>query len=274
MKAALCIVVASAALLLPSGVLAAEPIPGTYAGAAKGVRATVAISNDHEATISYALKTACGRTKGRIALGQAKSGAFKGKRISRGPQSSIRQTIVKLKVAADGEVLGGKLVDSLKGGDSKLSGCHGKRPFVARLGETDAFVPSRAAGHYEGTNADGRPVGFDVVDRSGSGLRVENLLIDVDGLCTTLEDDELEVARTAHLSFATAEIAPDGRFDIVQAPDDYNEFTVSGKIADGRAELRGSISGDFTDAGIPDLLGDWNCDGADDSYAAIQQRGA
>ena len=264
-------VVALAALLVPSGVLAAESIPGTYPGAAKGVRATVTISNDHEATISYALKTACGRTTGKLALGEAKNGAFKGKRISRGPQSSIRQTIVKLRVAADGEALDGKLVDSLKGGDSRLSGCHGKRRFVAKLGQTDAFVPSGAAGHYEGTNALGRPVSFDVVERPGSGLRVENLLIDVDGLCTTLEDDELEVIRTAHLSFASAEIAPDGSFDIVQAPDDYNEFAVSGKIADGRAKVRGSISGDFTDAGLPDLLGDWNCDGADDSYAAIQQ---
>jgi hypothetical protein len=258
-------------LLVPSAAVAADAIPGTYTGSAKGVKATVAVSADLSATLTYSLKTACGRTKGRVLLGKAKSGRFKGERVSRGPHRTTRTTGAKLSIVGDGERLGGKLVDALKGGDSKLSGCKQQRALVAKLGKSTAFVPSRAKGHYAGASVGGHPLSFDVVEGSGSGLVIQNLLIDVEGLCTTYDDDELEITMPTHLSFAVGKVADDGSFDLVQLPDDYNEFAVSGKIADGKAKLRGSISGDFTADGVPDLGGDWNCDGGDDTYRASQK---
>lgn len=258
------------ALALAAASQGAPVYSGKYSGKSRGARVGISVSNDLKANVRYALKTECGRTKGSIDLGGARNGAFSGRRVSRGPQGTIRKTVIKLVVAADGEALAARVDDSLKGGDSKLSGCKARRKLTAKLGKTDAFVASRDAGHYVGTSSGGRPISFDVIVADGKA-RIENLSADI--LADCVDDSAIEpseVPMVVHLAGLSGSVKADGEFYIVHAPDEDTDNDVFGKIGGGGATLEGAVSGLFGPDGLSNPAGPFSCDSWGETFKAAR----
>jgi hypothetical protein len=256
---------AAVAVLLSVALAAADVYPGRYDARGRGVKAMLDVGNNGGATLDYAMKTACGRSGGRIEL--EKSGAgLEGRRVTRGPGSSLRTSVAKVALSPGGEQVVGKIRESLSGG--KLAGCHAKRGFTAGVGQVDGFVPPRDAGHYSGAAGNGMPISFDVV---ADGTRVESIAVDVRAECYD-ESDPLgdDFAMTVHVSGMSARVADDGGFYIDYAPDENTEYEFDGTVADEEAVVEVAISGYFDASGNPSSTGRYACDSWGDRYRAAR----
>lgn len=260
------ICVALLALLLGSALASADVYPGSYDAKAKGLTVKLDVG-DRASSIAYAMKSECGASKSKIELSKAGAG-LKGHRVSRGPESTLRTAVAKVALSGDGKQLVGTIKESLKGGDSELSGCHAKRSFSVGVEQADGFVPTRDLGHYSGTAKNGLPISFDVVTE-GDDVQIENLAVDVQADCYDDSDpDADEFSTTTHITGMSGEVDKDGTFYIDYAPDDDTEYEFDGELADGAAKVDVIVGGLFDAAGNPSATGPYACDSWGDLYAA------
>lgn len=255
------------ALLLGVAVAGAEVYPGDYAAKGKGVSAQLDVGASGGAKLAYAMKSACGRSKGTLELSKA-GGGLGGRRVSRGPHGTLRTTTAKVALSGDGSEVVGTIRESLEGGDSELDGCRAKRSFSADADQAEGFVPSHDGGHYAGNGPNDNPIDFDVVS-DGKEAQVENLSVDVTADCVSADDPEApETQMVTHISGMSGRVAKDGTFYIDYAPDDDTEYAFDGTIGDGESDVDVIIGGYFDDAGNPDPAGSWACDSWGDLYSA------
>ena len=256
------------ALGLGGSVAAADLYPGEYSAKARGVSVDLEVGQTGGGSLAYAMKTPCGKSRGKLTLTKSGSG-LKGRRVTRGPASTLRTTIAKVALSDDATQVVGTIKESLTGGDSELAGCRAKRSFSADVGAAEGFVPSRDAGHYTGDGPNGNPISFDVIS-DGDAVRVENLAVDVTADCF---DEAAGGERTmvTHVTGMSGRVAKDGSFYISYAPDDDTEYEFDGKLADGAAVVDVIIGGRFDAAGNPSAAGPFACDSWGDLYRA--QRG-
>lgn len=259
-------------LLAPAAVLADGAYPGEYAGKAKGASVSVTVNADVKASVAYSVKSECGRTSGRIALGGMRNGAFGGKRVSKGPKGTLRTTLVKLRGANGGETLAAKITDSLRGGDSPLDGCKATRKVSAKLGKTEALVPTRDAGHYAGASADGHAISFDLVEDTGGKARIENMAVDVLADCIDGRDErEVEFPFTVRLTGISGSVKSDGTVEIFQSIGEDVENEIYGEVGGGAATLDVAVLGLYGLDGLLTPLGLFECESWGEEYAATRQ---
>lgn len=257
----------AATIVAAAAPAAATVYPGHYDAKGKAIKAKLEVGQSGGSTLAYAMRSACGRSRGKVEL--SKSGAgLKGRRVSRGPESSVRTTVAKVALSRSGEQVVGTIKESLGGGGGKLAGCRAKRTFTADVDQADGFVPTRDAGHYSGTAANGLPIGFDVV-ATGESVRVENLAVDVQADCFDATDPAgEELSMTTHIAGMSGRVASDGTFYIDYAPDDETEYEFDGALADAEAKVDVVIGGYFDAAGNPSASGPYYCDSWGDLYDA------
>jgi len=253
------------ALIAPAAI--ADLYPGSYSARSKGVSVKLDVGPSGGGSLAYAMKTECGKSKGRLELKRSGAG-LKGRRVSRGPENTLRTTVAKVTLSGDGSEVLGTIRDSLRGGGGELAGCHAKRSFSTSAEQAEGFVPSRDLGRYVGTGPNGNPISFDVV-AYGQDIRIENLAVDVTAECfdeVTGDDSEI----VTHVTGISGRVAKDGTFWISYTPDDDTEHDFEGEIADGKAELDVMIGGYFDAAGIPNAAGPFACDSFGDPYSAAR----
>lgn len=257
------------ALALGASVASADVYPGNYSAKAAGISAKLEIGKSGGGSLAYAMKTACGKSRGKIAL--KKSGAgLKGRKLSRGPESTLRTTIAKVALSGDGTALVGTVKELLQGGDSELRGCKAKRSFSAGVEQADGFVPTRDLGHYAGAAENGLAISFDVVE-SGDDVQVENLAVDVQADCFDPSADEAtDFPLVTHITDMSGRVDDDGTFFISHTPDDDTEYEFDGTIADGEASVDVIVGGAFDAAGNPSSAGPYFCDSWGDVYDATR----
>lgn len=248
---------------------AVESYPGTYAGKGPGVKATVVVNDRLEGLVRYSMRSACGRVRGRIDLGRATNGRFEGKRVSAGPHRSLRRTIARITGGPDGVELAGVIRVAQTKTDSSEA-CSAKRKFKAELGQTEAFVPVRDAGHYSGFSADGLPIDFDVIREPGTGqARIARIDVDAAAYCTFDEFDPLEPKdeRIVHLRGLEGSISSSGQIT-VEVVDEDNEFELYGRLGRGEATVELGLFGYFDDDLLPDPFAELYCENDGPSYHA------
>ncbi len=246
---------------------AADVYPGSYAAKGKGVTAKLEVAESGGGRLAYAIKSACGKSKGKVELSKSGTG-LKGRRVGRGPEGTLQTTVAKVALSGAGDQVAGSIKESFRGGDSDLAGCEAKRTFTADVDQAEGFVPTRDAGHYAGAAANGLPISFDVVD-DGGNLRVENLAVDAEEDCLDESDpDADDVSMTGHVAGMSGRVAKDGSFFIDYAPDDDTDYTFEGAIADGKAEVDVMLDGYFDALGYPNPAGPFYCEGWGDLYKA------
>ena len=253
------------ALGLGGSVAAADLYPGKYSAKAKGVSVNLDVGQTGGGSLAYAMKTACGKSKGKLTLTKSGPG-LKGRRVTRGPESTLRTTVAKVALSGDGTQVVGTIKEALTGGDSELAGCRAKRSFSADVDKAEGFVPSRDSGHYTGVGPNGNPISFDVVS-DGDGVRVENLAVDVTADCFD-EDAGGASSMVTHVTGMSGRVGKDGSFYISYAPDDDTEYEFDGELADGAADVDVMIGGSFDAAGHPSAAGPFACDSWGDLYRA------
>jgi hypothetical protein len=252
---------------------AAGAFPGVYPGKGKGVKAKLTVNDQLEGLLAYKVKSKCGKTHGKIELAGFKNGAYKGKRISAGPHSTLRKTTTRIVVGPDGSSVKGLIRDALSGaGPNGPGDCRAKRKFKATLGKTEAFVPKEDDGHYSGQSADGLPIVFDVLTDAEGKTQITGLSADVLGECYSEDaDEDVEESMVVHLSDLSGTVDSAGSAEIDFTPDEDTEFAVDGELGDGEAKLEVSIDGYFDAAGNPDPASDIYCDNWGVIYHATQQ---
>ena len=255
------------ALALGASAAAAGLYPGEYSAKSKGLSVKLDVGDSGGGTLAYSMKTKCGKNKGKLQL--KKSGAgLKGRRVSRGPESTLRTTLARIALSADGAHVVGTIKDFLKGGDSALAGCHAKRSFSANIGQSSAFVPSRDEGHYTGTGPNGNPISFDVVVKDGAA-EIEHLAVDVTADCFDESDEEADDGqKVTHITGMSGRVGKDGTFYIDYTPDDDTEYEFDGELGGGKADVDVVIGGYFDVNGNPDPSGQYACDSWGDLYTA------
>ncbi len=255
------------ALALGASVAAADLYPGSYNARAKGVSVKLDIGQSGGGSLAYSMKTACGKSKGKLEL--SKSGAeLKGRRVSRGPEATLRTTVAKVALNGGGSEVVGTIKESLKGGDSELAGCRAKRAFSASVEQADGFVPSRDDGHYSGTGPNGLPISFDIVSVDDNA-RVEDLAVDVTADCfDESAEDAVDIPMVTHITGMSGRVAKDGTFYIEYAPDEDTEYEFDGELSDGAADVDVIIGGNFDANGNPNSAGPFTCDSWGDIYDA------
>jgi len=253
------------ALGLGGSLATADLYSGEYSAKAKGLSVKLDVGQTGGGSLTYAMKTACGKSKGKLELSKSGPG-LKGRRVTRGPESTLRTTVAKVALNGDATQVVGTIKETLTGGDSELAGCHAKRSFSAGVDQAEGFVPSRDVGHYTGTGPNGNRISFDVVS-DGDAVRVENLAADVTAECFD-ETDGTESSLVAHITGMSGRVAKDGTFYISYAPDDDTEYEFDGELADGAADVDVIIGGLFDASGNPSAAGPLACDSWGDLYSA------
>lgn len=262
-------------LALASAASGADLVPGSYSAKAPGISATVTVERDGDATLRYSMKSECGKTQGKMDLKNAGAN-LKGKRVSRGPNSSLRTTSAKLNVSGDGLQIAGTLKDGLSGGSAKAANCSAKKKFSAKRPADQVFVPARDGGHYEGVGDDGYAISFDVArDPASDGYLLTNLSVDIVADCSAESDifgNEFQLV--THLRPAPGfegKISSTGDVEFDYEPDEFTLYSIYGSLAGGAAELEAEVSGYFDREGYPDVEGDMDCDSFGATYSATQQ---
>jgi hypothetical protein len=126
---------------------------------------------------------------------------------------------------------------------------------------------TKLKGHYDGANNAGRAMSFDVT--GGPKPTIKNFAVDVDTECwNDFNDDGESDTLVVHITGFGGHIHSDGSFDIYYAPDDDTEFEFSGTVSKGKATVDVIVGGTFNLAGVPDLVGAYQCDSWGDTYRA------
>jgi hypothetical protein len=224
----------------------AEPLAGTYAGKGPGVKATVDV-NSGGGTLSYTVKTTCGKRKGALPLSAGKGGSLKGK-VS-GGASSVRATIEFGK----GGSLEGSLAYRGKPPKGETKPCKAKRTFAAALDATTSPEVRSTEGHYTGMGEDGGlPISFDVAyDPKAGGFEISNMAFDTSTDCYDAEGLDLPDPLVVHVSGLSGEVDSDGAFEIDYTPDEDTDYYVEGELADGEASMDLEVGGYFLFDGTP-----------------------
>lgn len=271
LRTALTVLLAAAAF--PAAATAADDaLSGTYEGQGPGLKASVVLDESGDGTLSYALKTQCGKTKDTIDLEGGPGGTLKGSQSSK--KSSL---IAKLKPDRGTPSLSGSLKYSnvVKDRDAKgkteARSCRAKQNVSVKLDVSSSPEIEDLSGHYAGTGDEGGlPISFDVsFDQAAGALQVNNLGFQTDTECyNDLDEDGEDDTLVAQISGLESEVDSDGAFEIDYAPDDDTEFYVEGYLEDGQAELYLEVGGYFAADGTPQAGGPYECDSWGEDYTA------
>ena len=252
-------------LALVTTAATADVYPGTFKSKVKGLAVTLDVGESGGGTLAYAMKTECGKAKGKLELKRSGAG-LRGRKVSQGPQSSLQTVSAKVGLTSDGSEVVGVIKETLRGGHGPS--CRAKREFRVDADQSDGFVPTRDEGHYTGTGPNGNPISFDVVV-TGGDPEVQNLSADVTADCyddTDPDGDEFQMV--THITGMAGEVDNDGTFYIDYTPDDDTEYEFDGELADGKADIDVVIGGYFDAAGNPNPAGPYACDSWGDPYTA------
>ena len=270
LRTALTVLLAAAAF--PAAASAADDaLSGTYEGQGPGLKASVVLDEDGDGTLTYALKTQCGKTKDTIDLKGGPGGSLKGSKSSK--KSSL---VAKLKSDRGTPSLSGSLrytttvKDSSKG-KTKARSCRAKQNVSVKLDVSSSPAVEDLSGHYAGTGEDGGlPISFDVgYDQAAGTLQVTNLGFQTDTECyDDLDEDGEDDTLVTTISGLGSEVDSDGYFEIDYAPDDDTEFYVEGYLEDGQAEIYLEVGGYFAADGTPQADGPYECDSWGEDYFA------
>jgi hypothetical protein len=246
------------------------PYPGDYAGKGDGVKVQVRVNGAGAASVSYAMRSDCGKARGKVELRAARNGGFKGKRVSSGPHHSARKVTVRAAPAGDGTVLRGTIRLSMSAPGS--GSCHTKRPFEAKLDKSEASLPGSDEGHYTGSSEDGLPISFDVAGETRYGeAKVTNITVDVLASCIDLVEFEDLLPRVVHISGMEGWVNEGGEVYAETLEEvSQSEWNVFGELRNGVARVEVWIDGMFGPNGLPDPLGDLYCDNQEPIYTATR----
>ncbi len=249
----------SAVLVAIAGVPAAAA--GTdYDGKVRGGTATLKPKTTTRASFRYSIKRGCAAGKGAVRLKLRADGRFSGTEAKRGGASAV----VKGRLFT-----GAKAKGSLRVARPGCAAAKRRFSLPADL-LADAGISADLLGHYAGTNDAGRAISFDLV-RQGDGVDVLNTVVDVDTECwDDYDGDGLTDVLLVHVGALTGNVKQ-GHLDVFYAPDDDTEFSIEGPIENGQAVLDVVVGGLFNATGIPNVVGEFECDSWGSTYIANLQ---
>jgi hypothetical protein len=135
----------------------------------------------------------------------------------------------------------------------------GSAPADSREAVAPAAEDGKKKVRYRGESKSGQPIRFRLVER-GSRAKVKHLAVDVVTECWADQDHDGNADKiVAHITGLHGRVLATGEFEVYYAPDEDTEYSISGRLVDGKARLNVVVGGWFGPDGIPNA-GTLQCD--------------